>query len=179
MVGAVECEVPQRGELRFYPVQPGRIRRGVGDLGVVRRRPPSDALVFAGGQVRAEVVADDRDPDIGRVEGAQVAAESQEPGPVLARLDVPLELVFAQVAGGEQVPNPGGAGIGGAQPAARRLSRLFALAADRRALPAGPGLEAKPPELVHADHHLRIARLWATLRSAMAYRCSTRAFFAW
>ena len=34
-------------------------------------------------------------PDLGRVEGAQVAAELQEPGPGLARLDVPEQLVLA------------------------------------------------------------------------------------
>ena len=64
--------------------------------------------------MRAEVVADDRDPDGGRVKRAQVAAELQEPGPVLAWLDVPVQLVLAQLIGGEQVPHPGGAGIGGA-----------------------------------------------------------------
>jgi hypothetical protein len=37
--------------------------------------------------VRAEVVADDRDPRLRWAGGAQVAAEFQEPGPVLARLD--------------------------------------------------------------------------------------------
>ena len=42
MVGAVEGEVAQRGELGLDPVQPGRVRRGVGDLDVVRRRPASD-----------------------------------------------------------------------------------------------------------------------------------------
>src|SRR5207249_8093087 len=51
VVGAVEGEVAQRGELGFDAVQPGGVGRGVGDLGVVRRRPPPGALVFAGGQV--------------------------------------------------------------------------------------------------------------------------------
>ena len=41
-----------------------------------------------------------------RVEGAQVAAEFQETGPGLTRLDVPEQLVFAQLVGGEQVPDP-------------------------------------------------------------------------
>ena len=84
VVGAVEGEVAQRGELGLYAVPPGSIRRRVGDLGVVRRRPLPDALVFAGGQVGCEVVADDRDADISRVEGAQVAAKLQEPGRDLA-----------------------------------------------------------------------------------------------
>src|SRR6266568_5126212 len=51
VVGAVEGEVPQRGELGLDAVQPGRIRRGVGDLDVIRGCPLSDALVFTGGQV--------------------------------------------------------------------------------------------------------------------------------
>jgi hypothetical protein len=41
-----------------------------------------------------------------RVEGAQVAAELQEPGPVLAWLDVPEQLALAQLIGGEQVLHP-------------------------------------------------------------------------
>jgi hypothetical protein len=44
--------------------------------------------------------------DSKRVQEAQVPAELQEPGAGLARLDVPVELVLAQVAGGEQVPDP-------------------------------------------------------------------------
>src|SRR6266487_271785 len=51
VVGAVEREVPQRGELGLDAVQPGRIRRGVGDLDIIRGCPLSDALVFTGGQV--------------------------------------------------------------------------------------------------------------------------------
>lgn len=35
----------------------------------------------------------------------------QEPGPGLARPDVPVQLVLAQLLGGEQVPYPGGAGF--------------------------------------------------------------------
>ncbi len=61
-------------------------------------------------------------------------------GPGLARLDVPVELVFAQLVGGEQVPDPGFAGVGGAQPRTRRPARLFPLAAGRRPVPARPGL---------------------------------------
>ena len=60
----------------------------------------------------AEVVADDREADVGRVEGAQVAAELQEPGAGLARLDVPIQFVLAQLVGGEQVPDPAGAMVG-------------------------------------------------------------------
>ena len=60
----------------------------------------------------AEVVADDRDPDSGWVKGAQVAAELQEAGPGLARLDVPEQLVLAQLVGGEQVPDALGSGVG-------------------------------------------------------------------
>lgn len=44
--------------------------------------------------------------DSRRAQGAQVPAELQDPGAGLARLDEPVELVLAQVAGGEQVPDP-------------------------------------------------------------------------
>ena len=60
MVGAVEGEVAQGGELCLDPVEPGG------------------------------VVADDGDADFGRVEAAQVAAELQELAPVLGLLDVPI-----------------------------------------------------------------------------------------
>src|SRR5262249_17934871 len=72
--------------------------------------------------------------------------------------DVPIQLVLAQVVGGEQVPDSGGAGVGGAPPPPRCPAGLFAPAADGSPLPAGPWLEAERPKLVHADHHLRIAR---------------------
>src|SRR5690349_23969729 len=101
-----------------------------------------------------EVVADDRDLDIGRVEGAQIAAELQELRPVLARLDVPIKLVFAQLVGGEQVPYPGGAPVGSAAAGPRLAAGLFVLAADRGPLPPGVGLEVQRPELVHAEDHL-------------------------
>ena len=106
VIGAVKREVAQCRELCFYAVQPRRIRRRIGDLGVVRRRPGPDPVVFGCAQVRAEVVADDRDPDRCRIQGAQVAAELQEPGPGLARLDMPVQLVLAQLIGGEQMPDP-------------------------------------------------------------------------
>lgn len=67
MVGAVEREVPQGGELGLDPVQPGRIGSRTGDFDVVRRGPVADPAVFGCGQVRAEVVADDRDPGGSRV----------------------------------------------------------------------------------------------------------------
>ena len=114
---------------------------------------------LCGGQVRAEVVADDRDPDVGRVERAQVAAELQEPGPGLARLDVAVELVLAQVVGGEQVPHPVPCGCRWRASAAAVRGRVVALAADRGPLPARVGLQVQRPELVHAEDHLRLAVL--------------------
>ncbi len=109
--------------------------------------------------MRAEVVADDRDAGGRRIQRAQVAAELQEPGPGLARLDVPVQLVLAQLIGGEQVPHPGFAGVSRTHPWTRRPARLFALAADRGPLPPGPGLQVQRPELINAEDHLRIAVL--------------------
>ncbi len=48
VAGAVEGEIAQSRELRLNPVQPGAVRRRVGDLGVTGCRPLSDALVFLG-----------------------------------------------------------------------------------------------------------------------------------
>lgn len=76
---------------RTSGVQPGGVRRGVGDLDVVRRGPGADPLAAFRGQVRGEVVADDRDAGVGRVEGAQVAAELRELRPSLDRLDVAVK----------------------------------------------------------------------------------------
>lgn len=77
VVGAVEGEVAQGGELGFDAVEPGAVGRGVDDLDVVRCRPGADPLASLRGQVRGEVVTDDRDTDPRRVEAAQVAAELQ------------------------------------------------------------------------------------------------------
>ena len=110
-------------------------------LAVVRCGPkPWSGAGQSRGQVRAKVVTDDRDPGIGRVEGAQVPAEFQEPSPGLARLDVPEQLALAQLIGAERIPDPGGPGVGRAR--GRGLAAgFFALAADRGPLPAGPGLQ--------------------------------------
>jgi hypothetical protein len=44
--------------------------------------------------VRTEVVTDDGDAHLGRVEAAQVTAESEELGAVLGLLDVPVEVLL-------------------------------------------------------------------------------------
>src|SRR5260370_10308417 len=111
MVGAVEREVGRAvnwASIRFN-----------------RGRPGGGLAVPGGGPGRAEVVADDRDADLGQVEGAQVAAEPREPGPGLARLDVPVQLVLAQFVSSEQVPYPLGAGVGPAHPRPRPALRGY------------------------------------------------------
>ena len=87
----------------------------------------------------------------GRVQRAQVPAELQEPGPGLARLEVPVQLVLAQFLGGEQVPDPGGGGIGGAQPQPRGASEFLGLAADRGPLPFRARLQVLGPGLIRAE----------------------------
>src|SRR5690348_5276773 len=96
---------------------------------------------------------------LGWIERAQVAAELQETGPGLARFDVPEQLVLAQLAGGEQVPHPGGARTGGAAAKPRRPARLLVLAADRGPLPPRMRLQVQRPEFIHAEDHLWFARL--------------------
>jgi tetratricopeptide (TPR) repeat protein len=51
MVGAVESEVAQRGELGLDPVQPGPVKGHVGQLDIVRRCPVPDAGIGLGRQV--------------------------------------------------------------------------------------------------------------------------------
>jgi hypothetical protein len=61
-------------------------------------------------------------PHLRRVQAAQVAAELEELAAPLAFLDVPVHLVRAQLQGGEQVPHPAGAVVGGPQPPPRLLA---------------------------------------------------------
>ncbi|ONH35146.1 hypothetical protein BL254_13270 [Protofrankia sp. BMG5.30] len=46
VVGAVESEVAQGGELGLNPVQPRAVGGGVSDLDVARRRPVPDSAVL-------------------------------------------------------------------------------------------------------------------------------------
>lgn len=59
---------------------------------LVRGGPVPDPGVGLGRAVWAEVVERDRDPDLGRVQRAQVAAELQELGPAFVLGDVPVRL---------------------------------------------------------------------------------------
>jgi hypothetical protein len=108
VVGAVQGEVAQGGEPGLDAVEPGAVGRRAGESDVVRRGPVADAAVPLRGQVRGGVVEHERDADPGRLETARMTAEFQELGPVLPRLGVAVGFFLAQVAGGEQVPDPGG-----------------------------------------------------------------------
>ena len=80
-------------------------------------------------------------------------AEFQESRTGFAWLDVSIQLVLAQLVGGEQVPDPGGARVGRADPPPWPAPGILVLAADRGPLPAGPGLQVQRPELVHLCGH--------------------------
>ena len=80
VVGAVEGEVAQGLELRLDAVQPGGVEGRVGELDVVVGGPVADLLAL----VRAEVVEHEVQPDLGRVERADVAAEGEELDAALA-----------------------------------------------------------------------------------------------
>jgi len=67
VVGAVEGEVAQGGELGLDAVQPGPVERDVGELDVVRLGSVPDSGIDLGREVRRVVVHDDRDADLGRV----------------------------------------------------------------------------------------------------------------
>jgi hypothetical protein len=87
VVGAGQREVAQGAELRLDAVQPGRVKRRVGQLDVVLGRPLADRLA----EVRAEVVQYEVQADLGRIQGADVAAEGEELDAALALFDVPVE----------------------------------------------------------------------------------------
>ena len=65
VIGVVEGEVAQTGELGLDTVQPGTVIRNVGEFDVVGRRPGPDPTAGPGGPVRSEVAQDDRDPYLG------------------------------------------------------------------------------------------------------------------
>ena len=83
VVGAVEGEVAQRGELALDPVQPGGVARGEHQLDVMGRAPVAD-LVFL---VWREVVAHDIQPP-GREPDPQLPQEGEELPPALAVADL-------------------------------------------------------------------------------------------
>jgi hypothetical protein len=93
VIGAIECEVTEGSEVALDANEERGVGRDVGELDVVRGRPVADAAVLRRRQMRAEVVENDRDADLLRVEDAQVAAEREELGAVLRLLDVAVELV--------------------------------------------------------------------------------------
>ncbi len=149
--------------------------RFVGVQAISRRRPsPSpDPVVRLRGQVRARSCRRRSRCCTREVAGSAVQAVLQEPGPPLARLDVPVQLVLGQLVGGEQVPDPGLAGLGGAHPPPRRPAGSLPLPLPR---PTGgrAGLQVRVARLVHADTTTGSPCSGATLRSAIAYRCSIR-----
>lgn len=141
------------------PLSQDEFGRGIGDLDVVRVSPGADALAPFRGQVRGEGVGHDRDPDVGRVEAAQVAAEFQELGALLDQLDVAVELVLAQVQGGEQVPDSAVAVVGRPPTTAWLPVGVLVLATVFGPLPAGMGHEVERPELVHTEDDFGLADL--------------------
>lgn len=161
VVCAVQREVAQGGGLGLDPVQPRAVGRRVGEFDV-GLGPVAYPGVLLGGQVRGEVGQHDRDADLGRVEAAQVAAELQEPRAVLPRLDVAVELVLAQVVGGEQVPDPvwaGGPGVGHPSAGPGLPVGVLVSAATLGPLLPGVGLEVERAELVHAEDDFGFAFL--------------------
>ncbi len=69
------------------------------------------------------------------------------------------KLVLSLLVGGEQMPHPGGAGVGGAKRAPRRRAGFFALTADRRPCRPGRGCRFERPGLIRAEDHLRVTGL--------------------
>jgi hypothetical protein len=152
VVGAVEGEVAQGGELGLNAVEPGAVGRGVGDLHVVGRGPVADPGIAWGWSCVGRVVDYKRNTYFGRVQVAQVAGELQERRARLGLPEVTIKLVFVRVQGGDQMPDPMWAGVGGPPAWAGLASGVLVLAA-----PGGPLLvEHKAQALVAAvlDHPL-------------------------
>jgi hypothetical protein len=85
------------------------------------------------------------------LEAAPVAAELQEPGAPLDRLDVAVELVPGRVQGGEQVPYSAVAVVGRPPPRTRFAVGVLVFPAALGPLPAGVGYQVERAELVHAE----------------------------
>src|SRR5512143_3583714 len=64
--------------------------------------PNADAAVGLRREVRTEVVQHERQPQVRRVERADVAAEREKLAAALAQFDVTIEPVAAQIVGGQQ-----------------------------------------------------------------------------
>jgi hypothetical protein len=96
-------------------------------------------------EVWAEVVGHDGDPDLGRMEGAEVADEGQELGPALGRGDVPVEAVGCEVVAGHEVPDPVRPGVGGSTTSATGNGLIASARGHRGPLLAGVGLEVEGP----------------------------------
>jgi hypothetical protein len=126
--------------------------------------------------VRGVVVADDRDAHVRRIQAAQVAAQLQELGALLAGLDVPEQSVAGQVVDGEQVPDAVVAVVGGAAARALFPVGVLVLAADRGPVPAGCGIRFSGPNWSRQKSTVGSSSSGITSPSAIAYRCSTRAF---
>src|SRR5205085_342203 len=107
---------------------------------VVISGPRADLLAL----VRAEVVQHEMQPDRGRVEAADVAAEGEELDTALAPFDVAVEPVGADVIGGDQMPD--------AVRAIERRADAFGLGSGCPAFAAGLRLQVQRPELVETDH---------------------------
>jgi hypothetical protein len=93
VVGAVQGEVAQRGDVPLDAVEVAGVGRGVGQLDVVGRRPGAYPGVPLGAQVRAGVVQHDRQADLAWIQGAHVAQECEQLVAALACLDVAVEPV--------------------------------------------------------------------------------------
>ena len=118
--------------------------------------------------MRGEVVTDDRDADLGRVESAQVAAELQKLGALLDRLDVAVELVFGQVVGGEEVADAVRAGVGRPATGPGFPVGVLVFPAALGPLPPGVGHEVERPELVDAEDDFGSPSSGRTSPSAIA-----------
>jgi len=137
----------------------------VGELDVVAVGPGTHLVSF----VRGEVVEQEREPDPGRVEGADLGGEGEELNAGLVLGDLAGEDVVAEVEGAEHVAHTVGAFVGGADPI--WVSR----GAPRPSRPAG--LQVERPELVQTDDPVGITQTGLGEPSTSAYNSRIRFFF--
>lgn len=138
VVGAAECEVPQRGELALDAVQPGRVGRQEHQFHVVADAPFPHLAAFVD-----RIVVCDRIQPLTWPPSAQGLEEGQELCPAFAVADAVVKLPGTKIQRTEHVPHALDAVVGRTQP--------FRCSPTKPAAP-GAGLQVQRPELVHADH---------------------------
>ncbi len=138
VIGAVQREVAQGGELALDSVQPGRVGRQEHQLYSIGGTPFPHLTTLMD-----RVVIQDQVQRLAGPASSQRLEERQELGPAFAVADPVVQLAAAQVQGAEHMPHTLGPVVGRPQPLGPPASEPAA---------AWPRLQIQRTELVDADH---------------------------